>query len=53
MAKPKPVLHIELENASGHSIGSNEEVELSDKQLDWLAEFFTPIVKKGLQEKGA
>lgn len=52
MAKAKPVLHIQMEDASGCPIDGDDEVTLSDKQLDWLAEFFTPIVKESFAERG-
>ncbi len=51
MAKAKPVLRIQLEDAGGRQIGADNEVTLSDKQLDWLAEFFAPIVKESLRKE--
>ena len=52
MAKAEPTIHIQLEDAGGSQIGVDEEIKLSDKQLDWLAEFFAPIVKESFTKRG-
>ena len=51
MAKAKPVLHIQLENSGGRQIGADEEVTLSDKEINWLAGFFAPMVKESLRKE--
>lgn len=52
MAKAKPIIHTQLEDASGHIIQPGEKVNLSDEQIDWLAEFFAPIVKESFAKRG-
>lgn len=49
MPKPEPVIHIEIANASDQLIGDNDEIILSDSQLDWLAKFFAPIIEEKLE----
>jgi hypothetical protein len=52
MPKAKPILHTQIEDSNGQLFGEKDEMELSDEQLDWLAEFFAPIIQKSLQAKG-
>jgi hypothetical protein len=52
MPKAKPIIHTELIDAEGHQIVGADEITLSGSQLDWLAKFFAPIVKKSFEGGG-
>lgn len=52
MPKSKPIIHTQLEDTSGQQIGDNDEIELSDGQLDWLAALFAPIVEESFKKRG-
>ena len=51
MPKLKPVLHMELMSSTGNAINASDEIELSEEHLDWLAEFFAPMIKRAMMEK--
>lgn len=51
MARPKPIIHGQLEYTDGHIIQPGENIELSEEQINWLADFFTPIIKESLAKK--
>ncbi|HEX2986060.1 MAG TPA: hypothetical protein VHO71_04520 [Caproiciproducens sp.] len=52
MLRTKPVLHTQLEDTSGCIIRPEDNVNLSGEQIDWLAEFFAPIVKESFAKRG-
>lgn len=50
MAKRAQVIHCEVIDSSGHTLSNSEKIKLSNEQLDWLADFFMPIVSEGLKK---
>ena len=53
VAKAKPIIHIETVTNEGKPVLSQEELILDDKQIEWLAQLFAPMVKERLRGDGS